>query len=155
LVARTGFPGTSTTGIVHSASNDNNLPGGWLGHVSVTADQTVTTEAALTGLSQAVTVNTNRRIMIIFDGAYAMSSGSPNRARFRIKEGGTVLKDRMFAAGGNGTEAAHMTVVLTPTSGSHTYNVTLQSQDAGNAVLKADPTGNPAELTILDIGPQS
>ena len=131
----------------------NGIAGGWIGYVSHNADQTVTTETNLTNLSVTVTVNTGRRIKISFDGAYAMSSGAGNRARFSVKEGATVLKARLFAAATNGTEAASFWFSFTPTPGTHTYNVTLASEDGGNAVLKASNTfGQYAELLVEDIG---
>jgi hypothetical protein len=153
LSNRTAFPGTSTTGITHTAAHDNDLPGGWIGYVQVVADQTgITTETDLTGLSQAVTVNTSRRIKISGEISYSCSSGTGNRARLKIKESTTVLQDRLFGPTTNGSDTAHISVVLTPTAASHTYKLSLAAQDAGNANLLATST-NPAYLLIEDVGP--
>jgi hypothetical protein len=153
LTSRTAFPGTSTTGITHTAAHDNDLPGGQIGRITRDTDSSlVTAETDLTGVTQAVTVNTSRMIKISFDGAYAASSGAGNRALFRIKEGSTVLKARYFAAAQNGVEACSFWVIVTPTSGSHTYKISLASQDAGSVQLKA-ASDQLCELLIEDIGP--
>jgi hypothetical protein len=153
LSNRTAWPGQATTGATHTAAHDNDLPGGWIGYVQVVASQTgITTETDLTGLSQAVTVNTSRRILITFDGAYACSSGAGNRATFRIKEGSTVLQQRSFSPDTNGTVACSFSVVLTPTAASHTYKVSLAATDAGNVQLTATST-EVAYLLIEDVGP--
>jgi hypothetical protein len=153
LSNRTAFPGTSTTGITHTAAHDNDLPGGWIGYVQVVADQnSITTETDLTGLSQTVTVNTSRRIQITAEISYSCSSGAGNRAALRIKESTTVLQERRWSAGTSGTESASATVILTPSSGSHTYKLSLAQQDAGNVNLLASAT-NPSFLLIEDVGP--
>lgn len=154
MASRTCFPGTATN-TVHQASEDNSLPGGWIGHITRNTDSSlVTAETDLTGVTVAVTANSNRRIKISFDTGYACSSGSGNRIGIRIKEGSTVLKWRLFAAATNGTEAASFWVIVTPTAGAHTYKVSIQAQDAGSVQTKAADE-QLTELLVEDIGPVS
>jgi hypothetical protein len=153
VVARTGFPGTSTTGITHTAANDNNLPGGWIGYVQVVANQSsITGEADLTGLSQAITVNTNRRIKVT--GKIQVSSTvSTDSAILRIKEGATQLQQGRGNADNSGL-TIQVSAVLTPTAGSHTYKLSLERDGTGSATMQASSTV-PAFLLIEDIGPAS
>lgn len=153
MVSRTAQAGLQASGTPAPAAYANSVAGGWIGRITpIVADQTVTTETVITGSSLTVTVNTSRCIRLVFDCNVAMSSGAGNRAQFRIKEGTTVLQDRLFGAATNGSEAATLSVILTPSAGSHTYTVSLQSPDGGSAVLKASATG-PAMFLIQDIGP--
>lgn len=149
---RTAFPGTSTTGITHTAAHDNDLPGGWIGYVEKTADQTgITTETDLTGLSQAVTVNTSRRILISCQCMVTKSVAS-TRAIIRIKEGAVILASGIIGAVTGGNHTVDAQVVLTPSAASHTYKVSLESLDSGSVNLTASSTEK-SFLLIEDIGP--
>src|SRR6266700_2865661 len=93
MTSRVAYPGTAVTNDVLTAANVNNLPGGWIGYAEVTANQTgITTEVDLTGLSQAVTVNTSRRIRISLYIPRAASSVSADRILITIYEGATQLQ---------------------------------------------------------------
>jgi ribosomal protein S6E (S10) len=156
LASRTAWAGTATTE-VFDVADANSLPGGWIGYAETTSTQTgITGETDLTGLSQAVTVNSSRRIKIIgYLPNVAASAGSGNRSRLRIKEGSTVLQDIAYMHTGTGNEGpAKAMVVLTPSSGSHTYKLSLQAQDTGNTNQNAD-SDSPAFILIEDMGPSS
>lgn len=159
MASRTAFPGTATDGTTHAAADDNKLPGGWIGYVEVTADQTgITTEVDLTGLSVTVTVNTSRRIRVT--GSITMSVSVTDTAGLgRIKESTTVLRECSMQApqvtGGPGEETYEWSVILTPSSGAHTYKLSLaRSVGSGTVSSKASTTRN-AYLLVEDLGPAS
>jgi hypothetical protein len=155
LAVRTAFPGTSTTGITHTAANDNALPGGWIGHVTRNTDSSaVDAETDLTGVTFTVTVNTNRRIKLSWCCNFSASIAG-GRAFFHIKESTTYLSTRAFPSSGTGNNAATMFVVITPSSGSHTYKIALEAPDAGTATLQAAGVGNEAHFLCEDLGPAS
>lgn len=61
MATRTGYPGTPSLGDVLTTTNFNKLPGGWIGQVQVTANQTgITTVADLTSLTLSVTYQSGR-----------------------------------------------------------------------------------------------
>ena len=152
MTVRTAYVATESAGDVLTATNFNRLPGGWIGYVQVTASQTgITTETDLTGLSVAVTVNTNRRLRIVgFVGRLAQSAAD-TAFLLRIKEGATQLALTYGnASSTNGVTNGNVSCVLTPTSGSHTYKMSLESTTSTNI----EPTAtNPAYLLVEDIGP--
>jgi hypothetical protein len=155
LASRTAWAGTATTEIFDVA-DANSLPGGWVGYAQVTADQnTITTLVDLTGLSQAVTLGSNRRIRIHAEVHVANGSGSGNRSQLYIREGSTTLQRAQWGHETTGTEGpAACSVILTPSSGSHTYKLSLEALDASTTNLKA-AADIPAFIYIEDVGPAS
>lgn len=149
------FPGEITTGELVSAAGLNSLPGGVLGYAEVTANQTgITTETDLTGLSVTVTVADSRRIKITYFGAHEINTVD-NRVVASIKESTTTLaflQTHHSEAATPGRHNAYGAAVITPSSGSHTYKVTMLAPDAGSASLAASATG-PAFILVEDIGP--
>jgi len=157
LASRTGFPGTATN-TTHLASEDNSLPGGWIGYAEITADSSaITTLVDISGLSQAVTVNTNRKIRITVD--LLLDGALDNTVDIYIREGSTTLRRRRFGYPTSDAQSpVHFTHDFNPTSGSHTYKVSaLRASGASTNVVKADSgtTWGPSSITIEDIGPSS
>lgn len=156
MAVRTGYVGTQVAGDVLTAANFSKLPGGWLGYVEVTADQTgITTEVDLTSLTLAVTVGTSRRIKIT-GSVMAQSTIAGDAVVLQIKEGGTYLQ-----AVQNNTPVAgqpmvfERSVVLTPTAGAHTYKLALaRASGTGTISMRASATF-PAWIDVVDIGPAS
>jgi hypothetical protein len=130
------------------------LPTGTLsgGYAAVTANQaTITTEVDLTGLTVTVTVGAGRRIRISADLAFVttVSGGLP---RVRIKEGATQLQERSMSTGSTSAESIAPSVVLTPSTGAHTYKLTaLLALGSGSMSLSASATA-PAYILVEDIG---
>ena len=153
---RTAWPGQATTGATHTAAHDNDLPGGWIGYVQVTASQSgISGITDLTGLSQAVTVNTSRRIKITAEGRFT-SDTAGNLVGFFIREGATTLNGaqiELATSGGPGASDMTATVILTPSTGSHTYKLSLSLVDGSGTVSLSANTDNPAFLLVEDIGP--
>ena len=131
--------------------------GGQLTYIETSTPQTLTGAADLTGLTApAVTVGTNRRIRITGQVLFENANATARRVFLIINEGGTQL---IFATGNvnaTGNDNRFMTVVvsivLTPTAGSHTYK--LRGSSSGfNVVANSNGDGsNPGFLLIEDIG---
>ena len=158
MASRTAFPGTATDSTIHTAADDNKLPGGWIGYAEVTAGQTGIggTDTDLTGLSVAVTVNTSRRIKVSCQATTVADSGTPN-IRLKIKEGATQLTQlvREQTATGGGTSGQTITGswIGTPSAGSHTYKLALQTTSATGGIFASST--EPAWLLVEDLGPAS
>lgn len=127
-------------------------PLGTLGYAQITANQTsITTLTDVTGLASTVTVGSGRRIRISF---YCHALGSnvvTDAVTMSIMEGATQLQDGNFEiVTGFGT-AASMSVVLTPSAGSHTYKIQAVRQGSGSVTVFAG-SADPAYILVEDIG---
>lgn len=135
----------------------NGISGGWIGHAAKTATQSpITTEVTLTSMTQAVTVNPGRRLLIMFTGSVQMTAAD-GAAVYRIKEDGNAVGDPYAVpapqvAGGSSECGVTIFRVTAPSAGVHTYTVTL-ARSAGSGSLAETSTS--ATLLILDIGPAS
>lgn len=163
MPARLGYPARESNGDTLTTTNFDTLPGGWIGYNELTSNSGltgITSITDLTGLSIAVTVNTSRRIRVTGSLGYTLSSTSGSGARIKayIREGGTTLKTFANDTHAPGEEAqAEGSVVLTPSSGSHTYNLSLSivviSGWAGTVDLTCTATDpGPAFILVEDIG---
>lgn len=162
MANRTAGPGTHTAGQTLTATHMNSLPGGWIGLAEITADTSTFTGTLtdIAGLSQAVTVNTSRKIKITFD-AWTETSVNDSVVDYFIREGSTTLK--VYRSPQYGTGAAqmhlHVSVTLNPSSGAHTYKISGQRvTGTGTQKIVAAASGTspgPAQLLIEDIGPSS
>ncbi len=127
--------------------------GGTLGYAQVTASQSgITTEVALTGLSVTVNVMAGRRIKITAQ-VYPYSTVDGDTAAAAIEEGATILCStecpRLLT---NTAGTLNFSVVVMPTSGSHTYKlVGGRSVGSGNITFYATAT-RPAFILVEDIG---
>lgn len=127
-------------------------PSSTLGYAEVTASQgSITSEVDLTGLSVTVTVPAGRRIRITGDAKFTNTSATGG-AIVRIKEGATPFKDSFAWTGGvaNDGESAHAEVILTPSSGTHTYKLAAQTANGGTATMAAT-SAIPAFILVEDI----
>lgn len=155
MSTRTSFAGTVNAGTQMQTSDPNNMPGGWIGYVQITSNVTGLTHIndTLTGLTVTVTVGTSRRIMVTGSCLFNSSTGGDDSS-LQIQESSTVL--------GHGATTMQRTavnyfarceVVLTPSSGSHTYLLTGGlGGGTGPAQLVASST-NPAYILVQDLGP--
>lgn len=156
MAVRTAYVSTQSPGDVLTSANFTKLPGGWIGYAEVTADQTtITSETDLTSLTVTVTVGSNRRIKIT-GHIRVNGSTTDNVAGLRIKESTTTLQ---LASTYNPGTSSHTTligqVVLTPSAGSHSYKLSLETlTGGGNVSLEASAT-NPAYILVEDMGPAS
>jgi hypothetical protein len=157
MASRTAWPGTVNTGDVVTEGNLDSLPGGWIGWLQRTTDASgITAEADLSGMSQAVTVGTSRKIKITFTWPRIGSSTSNDVARLRIKEGSTQLHcvdlvNNVASVNENG--GTMMTVLSAPSAGSHTYKISAERTVGTGTVTIVANTDAPMQLLIEDIGP--
>ncbi len=154
MTSRVAFPGTSTAGITHTSANDNKLPGGAIGYAEITADSATWSNAAISdvaGLSQAVTVNTSRKIKITV--SFSVTTSTTDAHDFYIREGSTALRGVRTAWGASSpSNFIEFSVVINPSSGAHTYKLSAQKANAGTGNVLAS-ANNPAFILITDEGP--
>jgi hypothetical protein len=160
VASRVAFPGTAADGTTHTAADDNKLPGGWIGYAEVTSNSadfgaTITDVA---GLSVAVTVNSTRRIKVTANVNVEILSAT-EATNLYIREGTTILAMRKAGAP-TGVAQWNLTffVILTPSSGSHTYKISAQrATGSGSHHIAADAntTYGPSSILVTDIGPAS
>lgn len=152
-VTRTSLIGTFNTGDPWAESTIDALPAGYLGYSIVTTNQgPISTETALTGLSLTVSLNASRLIRVIGEVRTSATSAA-NRIGLRIKEGGTVLQQANHYSDVASQVIGPLTcsTLLTPTAGSHTYNLAMVSIDTGTIQLEAGAT-LPAFILLEDLG---
>lgn len=144
---------TAVAGEVYTAANHAKHAKGWIGYNEVTASQTgITSATDLTGLSVTVTLPASRRIKVTGQ-ATVTRTVADGQVLGRIQEGASALG--VFAYHNALTEHSGGEVILTPSSGSHTYKLTLERQTGTGTVGIAPAAGNAAFILVEDIGPAS
>ena len=121
MATKTAFPGTTSSGDVLHSADITKLPGGWIGYVEKTTNQTgISSITAISGLSVTVTVGTSRTILITGHfGAFDVTSNC--YVKGYIRESSTTLGvfvDDNLLAGQRGSGEG--SVWLQPSAGSHT-----------------------------------
>lgn len=130
------------------AARHDLLPWGSLGRATTSAGQTgISTEANVTALSVTVTVGTSRVVRVSTFGLLLKQTGA-GIVTTRIKESTTALALTNTTQGIGAYAAMVASVILTPSAGSHTYNVTLAATP--NTV---DLVAVHAYILAEDIGP--
>lgn len=154
MATRTAFAGTAVDGNVAFAADANALPGGWIGDVQATSDQgTILAETDLTSLSVTVTAGLTRRLKLSAR-VMVVAPSSGTSATLRIKEGSTVLQEATHDFSSLGlTDTLVCFVTVTPTSGAHTYKLSLLPI-GGTFATEAAAT-RPNILLVEDVGPAS
>ena len=151
FTVRTAYIGTATAGSVLTAANLNKAPGGWIGDVNTTSVQTgISTVTDLTSLTVTVTVGTSRRVKItgFVPGRQQTSGGL---VKINIQEGATVLTSAYLTAGVAVFSIFTAQVVLTPSSGSHTYKLTAET--SAGTFDTSPSAANPVSIVVEDLGP--
>ena len=155
MAVRTAYVGTQVAGDVLTAANFTKLPGGWIGDASVTANQTgITTVADLTNLTVAVTAGSSRRLRITAQ-AIITRTVNDGYVLMSIKEGATVLQQIQIHPVSTDGDTKSGSVTVTPSSGSHTYKLTLERGSGTGTVGIAANASAPAFILVEDIGPSS
>lgn len=127
--------------------------GGQLGYAQIIASSaTFTTIADVAGLSVGVTVGTGRRIKLSWRGDVLRSVADGTSIMY-IYEGVTELtRAQGFARVAGESFNTNASVVITPSAGSHTYNIKGQTASGtGNSLVTAAAV-NPAYILVEDIG---
>jgi hypothetical protein len=142
-----------TDGVIVTGAMLMNVAGGWIGYVEKTSSTTGIGGTEVPDiLTVTVTVGTSRRLKIscFFPSVSASSNGQVD---IRIKESSTQLTFVRSDAATTADAGAYAQVVITPSSGSHTYSVAaIQAAGAGTTTLGGAST-SPAHLLVEDIGP--
>lgn len=128
--------------------------GGELGYAQTTSNlgSNVNTATDITGLSTTVTVPANHRIRIT--ASTTPSAGVTNgSAIIDIAEGSTMLRQFpvFTSSASNFGMTGEASVILTPTSGSHTYKIQIQPNCLCTVTNNASAT-NPSFILVEDIG---
>ena len=144
---------TFSSGAVLTAAQMNNLPWGWQDYVQVTSNQTGIASGAvrdLTGLTTTKTFVANRKIKISAKCQFTVGSSACN-VNLLIQEGATVLASQELYAVASSPQGRVVSVVITPSAGSHTYKLTVSFGDNANNLLAASAT-NPSFILVEDMG---
>lgn len=155
MAVRTAYPGTESVGDVLTKANFDKLPGGTIGYAQVTSGQSsITTVVDLTSLTVGVTVGASRLILIQAQCEVA-STISADICQLSIQESSTVLTRSLIvapASAANATMACSIYLVA-PSTGSHTYKLTMQrAAGTGTLTMGASAT-SPAYILVHDMGP--
>lgn len=141
---------------VVTAAKMNEIAKGVLGHAEVTASQTgVSAVADLTGLAVTVDVSSSARRIMITCNLNCRQVTSTGVHVVTAWEGSTQLGRLGTAVGAVATFWWHCSghIILTPTGGSHTYKLRMQTS-VGTCDIIAD-TGSsfgPNSITVVDLG---
>lgn len=151
MASRTGYVATESAGDVLTTTNFDKLPGGIIGYITRTTAQTgVSGEADLTGLTVTVTVNTSRLIKV--EGWIAVQQiTSASTPIMRIKESTTQLQQTNLDINASSTGFLYGVTILSPSSGSHTYKLTLAT--GAGTVNTVHSSTIPGILIVTDAGP--
>ena len=128
-------------------------PKGQIGYAEGPTTQAgISAEVDITGATVTVEVAANRRIRITGKGQIT-NDATAGAALGRIREGATELgrwyRDDLV---GGGTSSNEMSVILTPSAGTHTYKLTLQKNVGAGSVTYSAGSLNPGFILVEDIG---
>jgi hypothetical protein len=126
---------------------------GQLDHAQVTANQNgISTATDLTGLSVTVTVGSGRRVKITGHGVLTQRTGA-GLAVLIVREvsGATLGQLGSHTLQTNENHLVDGSVVITPSAGAHTYNLSLST--SANTVDWGASSTAPAFILVEDIGP--
>lgn len=150
----TAITNANITDTREEARSGGAAPSGTLAYAEVTSGQSgISSLTDLSGLSVTVEVPANRRIRV---SGYGLLSADTANATFNlhIRESTTTLQrwtGRYEKPTADILDQANIQAVLTPSQGSHTYKLSLETA-AGTIDLTADST-RPAYIMVEDLGP--
>lgn len=149
------WPVTVAFGDQGTSARISSIPGGCLGWVEVTTNQTgITTATDLSGLSLAITAAT-ARLLKITAKVPVSSATADDRVGISIKEGSTVLSgDQTTLAQVSLPYTLLAVAVVEFTAGSHTYKVSLGISGGATGPIRTDHVSNGRSLLLVeDMGP--
>jgi len=164
MPTRTAYAGTAADGDVYTAANHARMPGGLIGYGTRVTDISVAATTT-TILTVAPTVGPSRLVRASFSlpKLRLFNASGPGSATLsvnvRIQQDGSNVWDGEVRAPTDSTLGNAFTipfagsVILAPTTGAHTYNVTVFS---GGAAARGDVLASavsPAVLMVEDLGP--
>jgi len=153
MVLRTAYIGSHAAGEVLTSANFSKTPGGWIGYVEVTANQTGIGAGPtdLTSLTLSVQANTSRRLKITGYVRMTQQTSAAAGSVYIRNSTPTTLQTSTISLP-TGYTAMHAPVsIQTPSSGTNTYKLSAGTT-ADTFDLAASST-QPAFLLVEDIGP--
>lgn len=126
---------------------------GTLGYAQNITNQTpIISIVDLTGLSVAVMVGTGRRIRVT-GHVLAGSTAINDTISLLVRESSTELQITEFRNGAaNASEGLPITVILTPSAGSHTYKLSMRRSSGTGTLTMSAGASYPAFILVEDIG---
>lgn len=159
MAVRTAYAGTASAGDVYTAANHAKMPGGWIGYAERTTDVVVTSDATakdVTDVTVTVTVGSSRRIKISVQANMDVAT-APNVTAAYVRDGSNNVVGTVGAFNFASTsDTAFFTgwCEVTPSSGSHTYKLSVLGVGGGNMTVQCSAE-SPACILVEDIGPAS
>lgn len=137
--------------ITSTPASGTGAPGSTLGYAETLADSVTITSATdvdIPGLTTTITVPAGRRVRVSIKTEVR---GSVNDVYvYNIKEGSTVLQRITGKLSTTSSETVTGQVILTPSSGAHTYKLALNLA-AGSGVINGAAPTYPAYIVVEDI----
>jgi hypothetical protein len=156
MAVRTGFAGTTSPGDVLTSAQITRLPGGWIGYVEVTANQTGigTGPTDLTSLTLTVTAGTSRRLQITGYCRVTQAAGAAAAGSVFIRNSvPNTLQTSTLSLDASYTGMHAPMSVQTPSAGSNTYK--LSAGTTANTFDLIASSSQPAFIMVEDIGPSA
>lgn len=153
-VVGTNLIATLTNKTIEPASNNIPwIPRGKIGYAQAVANQAgITAQVDMTNLSIFVTAEASRRIRIT-GRIYPQSTVANDVVLLTIHEGATQLQQNTLVLDtANQSQGMTAEVVITPSSGSHTYKLTIMRLVGTGSVTNAAAATFPSFVLVEDIG---
>ena len=157
MATRSGYPGTESAADVLTTTNFNKLPGGWIGQVQVTANQTaITTVADLTSLTLSVTYQSGRTYLWLAQIKVQSNTANDYFGLALTDATPTTFTQGLYqteSSANTDTTLSLMFYEVAGSSGSVTRKLRggRAGGSAGTFQMSASATA-PAQLTCIDIG---
>lgn len=146
-----------TGGETPAAAVFDGLPGGWLGWIESTSDQTgITSEVDVTSVTLTVTVNASRRIKISVGGmvsAVTNDAAAVGRINKDGSNAGTWCRTGTITAGNDWQ--CFGSWIDTPSTGSHIYKATIARSSGTGTITVSGTSPGRCWILVEDIGPAS
>ena len=147
-------PYTSTALEVLTSANLEKGPKGWLAYDTSTSTQSsITSEVAVTGLTETFTTGANRAIRYKCK-IRGVSTVDQDNLRVRIKRDGTTVAAMDFELDTLGTDLYVEGHEIGPAAGTYTVTVTVQ-RSAGTGDVSLGTTTTDHWVLVEDMGPSS
>jgi hypothetical protein len=154
MASRVTPAGNQSVGGPAPSSFANGVAGGWIGYAVKTASQSsISTEVQVLSMNVTCTVNASRKVRISCTGETQVTN-TDTTGVLRIKQDGVEIRGfpigQRQIAGGPGAQGHTFFAVVNPSTGSHTYTVTL-ARTTGTGTFAE--SANDGILLVEDVGP--
>jgi hypothetical protein len=149
MAVRTAYD--AVAGTILTATNLDRYPGGWIGYVEITANQTgISGQVDITSLTVTVTAGTTRRLLA---EGYVRVTQQTTAAidEVILLENGVAVNKTSLTRSASDTGMHQPRAVRTPSSGSNTYK--LAGSVASGTIDIIATSAQPGFILVQDIGP--